>query len=288
MRYKLDLLLQLAKVKITAAVSITTITGYILYKHGINRDIILPTLGIFLLACGSSVINHIQEYKTDMIMERTKKRPLPTGQIAIWQAWLFASVLVLTGSSIIFTFSGIIALYLGLTALIWYNLIYTNLKKITFYAVIPGSVIGAIPPLVGWVTAGGHLNDIRAYTIALFFFVWQVPHFWLLMLKYGEQYKNAGFPTITESKTPFMIRLLTFIWTISTAISALFLPYFEVIHSKIAITGIIIASIWLIVQFVFVIINKKSDFSPGKFFMKINYYVLAVIIFLVTDHILPI
>jgi len=283
MKQKIATILELAKVKITIAVSFTMITGYVLFHKGFSWKIILPTLGIFLLACGSSVINQIQEYKTDDKMERTKNRPLPSGKINLKGAWITAIIFVLTGSLILWFTSSIIGFMLGLIALLWYNLIYTYLKRWTYFAVIPGSVIGAIPPLVGWTTAGGPLLDERTMAIAFFFFVWQVPHFWLLMLKYGKQYQKAGFPTITV-KPGGIVRLMTFIWTVTTAISAVFLSYFKVVDSKISIMGVILASSWLLYEFIKLFAGKSNMFSPGKYFMKINYYVLAVILFLLTDH----
>jgi heme o synthase len=277
---------ELAKVKITIAVSFTTITGFILYKEGWSAQILLPTLGIFLLACGSSVINHLQEYRTDSKMERTKNRPIPSGRISLLHAWGVAGVFVLAGSVILWFTSTLEGFALGLLALIWYNLVYTNLKRKTYYAVIPGSVIGAIPPLVGWVSAGGPLLDYRALAIAIFFFVWQVPHFWLLMLKYGKEYQKAGFPSITD-KSERVIKSMTFIWTITTTIAALLLPFYNVVHSRITTFGIVLASAWLIFKFLQLLNNKNGVFSPGRFFMRINYYVLAMIILLITDHLYP-
>ena len=86
---------------------------------------------------------------------------------------------ILSGSLILYLAANPLALLLGWLALVWYNLVYTFLKRITPHAVIPGSFIGAIPPLIGWVAAGGSLLDFRAWVLALFFFVWQVPHFYL-------------------------------------------------------------------------------------------------------------
>jgi heme o synthase len=198
----LKTLSELAKVKITFAVALTTITGYLLAKGEFDEGMILPAVGIFLLACGSSAINHYQEREQDAKMERTKDRPIPSGRISPAGALLFAFILSAAGSWLLYTGSGMLAMQLGLLALIWYNVIYTPLKKKSAFAVVPGAVIGAIPPLVGWVAGGGSLADPRAMFMAFFFFIWQVPHFWLLMLKYGEEYTKAGFPSITRIYTP--------------------------------------------------------------------------------------
>ena len=145
---KIKLLVKLNKIYITFAVGITTAAGYILKQQGFGADMLWIVLGIFILACSSSVINHIQEAYTDALMERTSSRPIPSGKVSRTFAWWLASVEFLAGSAILLIFSGWLALVLGLTAFIWYNLIYTNLKKVTAFAVIPGSLINTIPPII--------------------------------------------------------------------------------------------------------------------------------------------
>ena len=280
----LQLFLELSKVKITFAVALTTITGYLLGGGSFDAGLILPTIGIFLLACGSSAINHYQERDRDALMERTMNRPIPSGRISPAGALVFAGVLAITGSAILFVSDGLLAMQLGILALIWYNVIYTPMKKKTAFAVVPGAVIGAIPPLVGWVAAGGSLTDPRALFMAFFFFIWQVPHFWLLMLKYGEQYTKAGYPSITSIYSSRQIKNITFVWILATAISALMLPVFNVVESWMVMCGLLLSSAWLIGQFSRLLSVKDLPFSPIRYFMKINYFVLAVIIFLSLDR----
>jgi len=278
--------MELAKVKITFAVALTTITGYLLAKGEFDSGIILPTIGIFLLACGSSAINHYQERDKDARMERTRNRPIPSGRISPTGALLFATTLSIAGSILLYYSAGMLAMELGLVALLWYNAIYTPLKKRTAFAVVPGAVIGAIPPLVGWVSAGALLTDPRAVVMAFFFFIWQVPHFWLLMLKYGEEYTKAGFPSITSVYTTSQIRNITFIWILATAVTALMLPVFNVVDSWIVMIGLLLSSGWLVIQFAPLVLKSNLTISPIKYFMKINYFVLAVIIFLSVDRFL--
>lgn len=280
----LSLVLVLSKVKITIAVSFTIITGYVLAKGSFDAGFIPVTLGIFLLACGSSVINHIQEFRTDAIMMRTRKRPLPSGDVKPMFAFVLAGIEIVAGSLILYYFVNIPALVLGWIALIWYNLAYTNLKKVTAHAVIPGSLIGAIPPLAGWIAAEGSLLDVRAWAMALFFFVWQVPHFYLLVVKYGPQYKEAGLPALTSYYNSFLLRMMIFLWVVTTSFSAMLLYFFHVVRSAVSGILIAIASLGLIVVFFIPLIKKDIDFLPFKYFMKINYYVLTIIVILILDH----
>ena len=275
--------LELSKVKITISVALTTMTGFLLASGHFHTNMILPTIGIFILACGSSAINHYQERENDALMERTRNRPIPTGKISARGALLFALVLTIAGSSILYYSSGLLAMQLGLLALLWYNAIYTPLKKKTAFAVIPGAIIGAIPPLVGWVAGGGSLLDARAWIMAFFFFIWQVPHFWLLMLKYGKEYEKAGYPSITNKYSAEQIKNVTFIWVLATAISALMIPLFYLFQSWIILAGFMIASIWLVVVFSRLLLKRKEPFNPMFYFMRINYFVLAIIVLLALE-----
>jgi protoheme IX farnesyltransferase len=273
-------LLELSKVKITVAVALTTITGYLLARGRFDEYLILPTLGIFILACGSSAINHYQERDKDALMDRTRNRPIPSGRISANATLLFAMVLTIIGSYLLYYSSGMLAMQLGLLALLWYNAIYTPLKARTAFAVIPGAVIGAIPPLVGWVAGGGSLLDARAWIMAFFFFIWQVPHFWLLMLKYGKEYEKAGYPVITNLYSERQIKNVTFIWVLATAVSALMIPLFYLTQSWIILGGFLISSIWLIVIFSRLLLNRSEAFNPMFYFMRINYFVLVIIVML--------
>ena len=278
--------LELSKVKITFAVALTTITGYVLARGAFDTGLILPTIGIFILACASSALNHYQDREKDMLMERTKDRPIPSGRVSPDQALIFTFILASLGSYILYISAGMIAMQLGILAMIWYNAIYTPLKKKTAFAVIPGSVIGSLPPLVGWVAGGGSLLDARSMIIAFFFFIWQVPHFWLLMLKYGDEYKKAGFPSITTLYSHEQIRRTTFIWTLSTAIAALMIPFFGITNSIWGSIGLLICSFWLVWIFAKLLKSTSKTFNPFYYFMRINYFVLAVMVLLSLDHIL--
>jgi heme o synthase len=289
-RYRSDnlfqIILELSKVRITIAVAVTTIAGYILGTNGYNTGFILPTVGIFLLACGSSVINHLQERGTDAVMSRTSQRPIPAQKVSVMFAIVLAGIEILTGSAVLFFSAGRTALFLGWLAIFWYNVVYTNLKKKTAHAVIPGSVIGSIPPMVGWVAAQKGLLAPEPLLLALFFFIWQVPHFYLLAVKYGHEYEKAGLPSLTSSHSTYQIKRVVFIWVVLTALSAIGFSFSRPSGTWLSSFLIVMISIWLIFTFSALLNHRQDTFSPGRYFMKINYYVLAVIVVLVTDPVL--
>jgi len=283
MKEKLNILLELNKVKITFAVTLTTIAGYVLAKNSFDSGLILPVIGIFVLACGSAALNHFQDKDKDALMERTCNRPIPSGKIRPAFVMIIAISEIILGTYIIFIGSNFLAAQLGLLALIWYNGVYTPLKRKTAFAVIPGSIIGAIPPMVGWVAGGGSLSDPKLLVLAFFFFIWQVPHFWLLMLKYGEEYEKAGYPSITSMISKQQIKKATFMWTAATAISAIMIPVSGLLNTVFFKVYVLIASVWLMIVFIKLLKSKKEEFNPFFYFMRINYFVLIMIIALSID-----
>ena len=281
-----QIVLELSKVRITVAVAFTTLAGYVLAKGTIDMGVLLPVAGIFLLACGSSVLNHLQERKADARMKRTRSRPLPAGKISRSGVVFIAAFEIFAGGLILFLAAGIIPLLLGIFALLWYNIVYTGLKSKTVHAVIPGSVIGSVPPLVGWVSGGGFLNDPGALIIALFFFIWQIPHFYLLAYKYGEEYEVAGFPSLSSKYSAFQVRRMIFYWVTLTAIISIFIPMFGITKSYLTLFAVGILSFRLVYQFLKPLLKPDMKYDPGKYFMKLNYYVLIIVLLLVFDRIL--
>ncbi|MDA3943170.1 MAG: protoheme IX farnesyltransferase [Bacteroidetes bacterium] len=286
LKEKLLLLAELSKVKITFAVALTTIAGYLLANKSFDVGLLLPTIGIFILACGSSALNHFQDSDRDGLMKRTQHRPIPSGRISKSATLAIAIVMAVIGSLMIYLRSDFVGFQLGILALIWYNGIYTPMKRKTAFAVIPGSVIGAIPPVVGWVAGGGDVFDPRALILAFFFFIWQVPHFWLLMLKYGKEYEKAGYPSITQIYNEQQIRFITFLWTFATGVSALMLPLFGLTHHVSITLVILLAVFWLVFIFAGLLKKQSSPLNPFYYFMRINYFVLVMIIALAVDPLL--
>ena len=285
LRSSLSIWLELGKAKITVAVSITTVTGYLLNTTSLGFELLLTVLGIFLLASGASALNHIQEFRFDSKMDRTRNRPLPSGRISERGALGITLAYSLSGALLLWLGSGLIGLALGFLAYFWYNVIYTYMKRFTPWAVVPGSIIGSIPPVIGWVSAGGSLTDPAVLPIASFFFIWQVPHFWLLIMKYGKEYESAGFPSISGTKTDIQMGRMVFLWVLGTAVVTVIFSVSGPLSSLISKAGLWIASVWLILTFIPILKKSLSTFQPGKFFMKINYFVLMVVVFMCLDKI---
>jgi len=275
------LLGELNKVRITVVVTLTTLAGYTLAARTIDSHVILPLIGIFILACGSAALNQYQERDKDILMKRTRNRPIPSGQISPRLAAIIAFTEIVLGTFIIYIGSNWEAALVGFLAFVWYNLIYTPLKRKTAFAVIPGSVIGSLPPVVGWVAGGGALADPKLLVLAFFFFMSQVPHFWLLMLKYGQEYVDAGYPSITTALNRVQIKRVIFVWTVASALVVLLMIYSGLITSLFFKVMVLTASVWLILVFSKLFQKISITFNPFYYFMRLNYFVLAVIISLI-------
>ncbi|MBZ0198485.1 MAG: protoheme IX farnesyltransferase [Ignavibacteriaceae bacterium] len=283
MKNKIKILVELTKLRITLFVTVTTAFGFISYAGGFTLVIIPTVIGILLLACGSAVINHYQERATDALMDRTKNRPIPAGKITPPAALTVAVVLIITGSIVLFFGSGWLAMVLSLLNLIWYNGIYTPLKKVNPLAIIPGSIVGAIPPAVGWVAAGGSLLDPQLSILAFFFFIWQIPHFWLLLLVFDKDYEKAGFPTLTKIFNHQQLARITFIWIIATVVTSFLIPLFGIVNSQWINIGLLAAGVWLCWDSINLLRQSDGKISFKFAFMHINYFALSVVLLLSID-----
>ncbi len=277
---------RLGKFSISLPVALTTFTGYLLSHGEFTRGIVFPVTGVFLLAAASSALNQVQEHKTDLIMPRTRHRPIPSGSISLGAAWIFIIAFTIPGIALLYYFSGIMAAFLGLLTYFWYNGIYTPLKRKSAFAAVPGGIVGALPPLIGWVAGGGSISSPVAIALGFFFFIGQIPHFWLLLLRYGHEYELAGLQSLTMKFTSLQIRRLTFIWIVATAVAAFMLPgFYQFNHSSI-IYLLWILSVILVFTFIGLIRPSKNDIEFRSSFIRINIYYFFVMVFLCLDVIL--
>ena len=264
---------------------ITAVFGYICFSPELSLNLLYSVLGILSLACGSAVINHIQEHKTDALMERTKNRPIPSNRITVRDASAISIFLIIVGSALL-SLNGTIPLLLGLLNLFWYNVVYTPLKKVSQIAIIPGSLVGAIPPAIGWTSAGGNIFDPRILVISFFFFIWQIPHFWLLLLVLGKDYEKAGFPTLTQVFDTKQLSRITFVWIIATVVASLLLPLFGIVKNHGFYLVLLAAGLWLTWNASKFLKDQEQKMNFGFAFREINIFALLVILIISLDQIL--
>jgi protoheme IX farnesyltransferase len=278
--------LKLSKLKIMIPVSLTGFTGYFVFEPHLSLKLLLVTAGIFSLAVAASVLNQLQEASLDGKMNRTRNRPIPAQNIKINAVLFFLLFTFLAGIILIYLGGNLRAVIIGLTTLFWYNVIYTYSKRLSRFAVVVGAVTGALPPVIGWVAAGGRINDLPVILLGFLMFMGQVPHFWLLILKYGEEYEDAGLPSLIEVLAPAQIGRLVFLWVVFTVVSALFLCFFKIIQTGIVIIMLLVFSLFLIWKFTGLLRIREIIPDSKKYLMFLNLYILLVLLLLISDRII--
>ncbi len=184
--------LQLAKPRIALMVALTTWLGWALAGGTATPALVIVVLGSSLAAAACGALNQRLEIVEDGLMNRTKNRPLPTGQVTPAAALAFGLSLAVVGTAMVWVSGGTVAGGLTLATIVLYVLIYTPLKKVTPQTTWIGAAAGATSPVIGWVAAGAPL-DARAGVLFAIQFLWQIPHFLALFWIYREDYARAGF-----------------------------------------------------------------------------------------------
>ena len=247
-------------------------------KGEIGTDMFVATFAVLLVAMGVSTLNQVQEYKEDSLMERTKHRPIASGKWSPRSGIIIATVLISLSLVLIYNLIGMIGVDLFLFSFIWYNVVYTPLKKKSALAVVPGAILGVIPPAIGWITAGHSLMEPQFFAVGLFYFVWQVPHFWLLvMLHYGD-YKGAGYPTAMRLFGKLSLQRLTFVWLIMTIQTGYFMVSIFKPASEVIIALLVVAALLAFASSLQLLYKNFELKHARKVFMQINLTFLGTVI----------
>ena len=287
MIYWVKIFLELTKFRISLFTAFSTSLGFLIAQKNPSSGMFFSALGVFLIASGGCGLNQYQERNDDRWMERTKARPLPSGKFMPERALLLSLCLIVSGFFILFYRVNWIASGLALFALFWYNGFYTYLKRKSAFAAIPGALVGAIPPLIGWVAAKGSLShDPQILALSLFFFMWQVPHFWLLFLNYSKDYERAGFPSLTRIFSARQLRRMTFVWICATFTTCLIIPLFGTVELDVILGGLMAAGLWLIWKSVYLLRDRSQPFSSRTLFNAMNGYILLVMALFTLDKLI--
>jgi protoheme IX farnesyltransferase len=237
----------LTKPDVSFLVLITTAAGYYMGARGpVNWLHMLQTVfATMLIAAGTAALNHYIERDSDRYMRRTASRPLPSGVLQPAQALVFGIVLSVAGAFALYYVAGWIAAVLGVVTCVGYLFGYTPLKKRTVWATFVGAFPGAIPPMIGWVAATGHL-DRGAWLLFGILFLWQFPHFHAIAWMYREDYARAGIQMLPvvdpEGKRTFR----QIIWTAVGLIGVSLLPSVVGLTGMMYFFGALVVSLGLL------------------------------------------
>lgn len=225
---------RLLRPRLAALNGIAAAGGCLLAPAGADIHLLGAAVGgVALLAAGGSALNQVLERDLDGLMERTRHRPIPSGKLTPTAAAAIGGICIAAGLLLLGRAGGLLPPILGAAALAWYLGVYTPLKRRTSLALLAGAVSGAVPPVIGWTLTGGSAADYRAVLLAGLLYLWQIPHFWLLQRRYGEDYRRAGIPLFVPGAAAGPHSLLFGIWLGALAMGALLLSAFGMAGSGI-------------------------------------------------------
>jgi heme o synthase len=187
--------LELTKPRITCFILMSTAIGFLFGAHLAAGwgwlQLFHTLLGTALIASGTAALNQWYESEGDAKMARTKARPIPSGRISSRDALLFGVTLSAAGFTELCLGVNLLTGFLGLFTLASYLFVYTPLKRVSPISTTVGAIPGAMPPLIGYAAASGHLN-FEAGILYAILFLWQFPHFYAIAWMYREDYARAG------------------------------------------------------------------------------------------------
>lgn len=220
--------LMLTKPIVVALLLVTTFAGMVVGAQAWPRlSLVFWTLlGGFLAAGGSGAINQYIDRKDDRKMQRTAKRPIPSGRLTPGEGLAFGVATTLFSFYLMVSVVNFLAALLTLAGIIYYVLLYSLLlKKTTVQNIVIGGGAGAIPPLVGWAAATGSLNVPALFLFAVVF-MWTPPHFWALAIVRRKDYARAGVPMLPVVRGEAETRKQIFIYTVELVALTLLIPLF--------------------------------------------------------------
>src|SRR5579863_4081136 len=186
----------LTKPKVQSLLLLTTVTTMYVAGDPSPARVLLTCVGGYLSAGGAGAINHYWDRDIDAKMTRTANRPLPSGRVSPRAALIFGAVLALLSVLLLATTVNVLAAALSLCGFVGYVGIYTIwLKRRTAQNIVIGGAAGAVPPLVGWAAATGHLSWTPVLLFAIVFY-WTPPHFWALSLLMKDEYAKVNVPML--------------------------------------------------------------------------------------------
>lgn len=277
----------LTKIGIVIFVLISGLAGYALsipaeYFMVDPLEPVVLLFGLFALSAGSFALNQAQERRIDALMPRTAGRPLPMGKLDLPTVLVFAGMLIVIGEFCLYLLSPLSAA-LGFATVLLYNGLYTLYwKKHWAFGAVPGAIPGAMPAVIGYSVHATELFDREMVYLFLIMFLWQMPHFWCLAIRYREDYAKGGIPTLPVAigipKTLYHMGLYVFVYTLMALASPLFVRVH--VFYLFLVVPVAFAVVWEFMRF------YRSHGEKGwlRFFLLVNMSLLIFLMVPVLDR----
>ena len=261
---------QLIKLRLSSLVVFSSAIGYLFAMDGRVEWISMLWLLLagFAVTASSNALNEVIEKDFDRLMDRTRNRPLPQERMSVTEALLVSGILGVGGIVIFWIYFNQLSAVLSAVALLSYAFIYTPLKRYSPVAVFVGALPGALPPLIGWVSATGTFS-VEAFSLFVIQFMWQFPHFWAIAWVSWDDYLKAGYRLLPSKEGRNRFSALQNILFIIVLIPASLLPAFlgmtEMISSIIVVACGIVFLVQAIQLYKHVTVESARKLMFGSF-----------------------
>ena len=282
LREKLAAYLELTKPRIAFMLVLTSAAGFYLgAKNDFNILLFINSIiGITLLAFGVATLNQVWERRTDALMERTAKRPLPTQKLTRTEALIFGVLLCVVAEIYLTFLVNELTAFLGLIVIAGYVLLYTPLKTRTSASTAIGAIPGAMPPLMGWTSSANEIT-LGAWILFALLFLWQFPHFLAIAWMYREQYAKAGIlmlPVVEPEGKITARQIVTFTVLLLPVSLA---PFFIGLAGWVYLVGASLLGIWFLWASIKTARAKSTEEARKLLFVSVLYLplIFALMVF---------
>lgn len=279
-------LLMLTKPVVVALLLVTTYAGMVIGAQAWPTLALTfwTLLGGFMAAGGSGAINQYIDREDDNKMQRTQRRPIPSGRLTPGEGLAFGVGMALASFYLMVAMVNFLAALLSLAGIVYYVLLYSIfLKKTTVQNIVIGGGAGAIPPLVGWAAATGSLNIPSLFLFAVIF-MWTPPHFWALALVRRKDYARAGVPMLPVIRGEVETRRQIFMYTLELVGLTLFLPLFG-LGGSIYLIGAVLLGAWLMMT-AWKVWRQGGNRLAWKMYRYSSMYLAFLFVVLMVDALL--
>lgn len=282
---------EITKAGLAISVVFSSLAGFLLGIDSFNSQtwitLLMLAVGGYCMVGASNAFNQIIEKDIDLLMDRTKNRPIPSGRISKTVAFIIASILTIIGLAILYNINPKTAMF-GAISIFLYVSAYTPLKTMTSLSVFVGAIPGAIPFMLGWVAANNGEFGIEAGTLFLIQFFWQFPHFWAIGWFLYEDYEKAGIfmlPSGKRDKTTALQIILYTVWLILASLLPALFPAIGLIGSKlflspVAAIFVFLLGVWMLVYAVKLYNTRTAKAARTLMLVSVSYITLLQIVYI--------
>ena len=267
--------LALTKPKIVLLLTLTALVGMMLTIEFYTNifSCLASLLGFAFLAASSAALNQIFDRESDKNMERTKKRPLASGDISLTQALTFTAILLFIGSSLLLYFSNLLTLFITTFGFVFYSLVYTiYLKWATPQNIVIGGLSGALPPLIGWTAVTNEIS-LLPLILVLIIFLWTPPHFWPLAIDRLDEYKKEGVPMMPIAKGVSRTKKEMIVYSV-LLLGASLAPFFYGLTGYFYLISTTALNLYFIYLCIAYLNDKENELSMKIFNFSVQYMLL--------------